>query len=71
LEVRELAVLFLVLALSSMSIWTVRMSPTRLARWSLKKARAPTRHSELAEAAAGGLTAGRTYCWVIGASWAG
>ena len=36
-------------ALSSMVISTVRMSPTRAARWSLKKVRAPTRHRELGE----------------------
>ena len=33
-------------ASSSISITTVRMSPTRPARWSLKKAREPWRHSE-------------------------
>ena len=38
-EVRELDEALLVLALSSMSICTVRMSPTRPARWSLKKLR--------------------------------
>src|ERR1700733_8197681 len=43
-------VAFEVLALSSILISTVRMSPTRLARWSLKKARAPLRHSELGDA---------------------
>ena len=48
---RLLVEVFLVWAESSMSIWTVRMSPTRLARWSMKKARAPVRHSELADAA--------------------
>src|SRR5438128_1021296 len=49
-EVREDVVALEVLALSSISILTVRISPTRLARWSLKNARAPIRHSELAEA---------------------
>src|SRR5271170_6292925 len=49
-EVRAALVAFEVLALSSILISTVRMSPTRLARWSSKKARAPVRHSELGEA---------------------
>ena len=48
--VRDALVALVVLALSSILISTVRMSPTRLARWSSKKARAPLRHSELAEA---------------------
>ena len=47
------AVGFWMLALSLMVISTVRMSPTLLARWSKKKARAPDRHSELAEAGCG------------------
>ena len=38
-------------AVSLMSTLTVRMSPILEARWSWKKARAPERHSELAEAA--------------------
>src|SRR5690606_23156 len=50
LAVRDELVALVVLAESSISICTVRMSPTRLARWSLKKARAPERQSELAEA---------------------
>src|SRR3990167_6148112 len=52
-EVRELLLALEVWAESLMSIWTVRMSPTRLARWSMKKARAPVRHREFAEAAWG------------------
>jgi hypothetical protein len=36
------------LALSVMLTVTVRMSPILAARWSLKKAREPLRHSELA-----------------------
>ncbi len=36
------------LALSVMLTVTVRRSPIRAARWSLKKAREPFRHSELA-----------------------
>ena len=51
--VREVLVEFWVLAESEMSICTVRMSPTRLARWSMKKARAPVRPRELAEAEGG------------------
>src|ERR1041384_8336972 len=47
--VRDVLVAFEVLAESSISISTVTMSPTRLARWSLKKVRAPACHSELAE----------------------
>ena len=35
------------MALSVMLTLTVRMSPTWCARWSLKKAREPLRHSEL------------------------
>jgi hypothetical protein len=41
---------FEVLAESLIAIWTVTMSPTRLALWSMKKARAPLRQRELAEA---------------------
>ena len=41
---------FEVLAESLIAICTVTMSPIRLALWSMKKARAPLRHSELAEA---------------------
>src|SRR3990167_9248352 len=52
-ELRELLLALEVWAESLMSIWTVRMSPTRLARWSMKKARAPVRHREFAEAAWG------------------
>src|SRR5579872_6092708 len=44
------SVAFEVLALSSIWISTVRMSPTRLARWSPRNSRAPERHRELAEA---------------------
>src|SRR6202012_4691149 len=51
--VREVEVSFLVLALSLMLISTVRMSPGARARWSLKKVRAPVRHSELAVAGCG------------------
>src|SRR3546814_6590143 len=36
-----------IVALSEISMMTVRMSPTLLARWSLRKAREPGRHSEL------------------------
>jgi hypothetical protein len=45
---RDRVVLFDRLAVSAMLIVTVRMSPTWVARWSLKKARAPGRHSEFA-----------------------
>jgi hypothetical protein len=48
-EVRDEDDVLLVWALSSMSILTVRMSPIRPARWSLKKALAPVRQSELAD----------------------
>jgi hypothetical protein len=50
LEVRFVAEVFEVLAESLIAIWTVTMSPIRLALWSMKKARAPLRQSELAEA---------------------
>src|SRR5580704_16663314 len=43
-----------VLAESEIETSTVRMSPTRPARWSLKKVRAPVRHSELGVGACGG-----------------
>jgi hypothetical protein len=49
-EERLLEVLFWVLAWSSILICTVTMSPTLEARWSIKKARAPARQSELAPA---------------------
>lgn len=70
-EVRELLVALVVLALSSMSMLTVRMSPTRLARWSLKKARAPVRHSELALAACGAGSRAEMNCCVCGTRAAG
>ena len=44
---RERAEVFSSVAVSAMLIVTVRMSPTLLARWSLKKARAPGCQSEL------------------------
>ena len=48
LFLRLRAVWLLILAESVIRTFTVRMSPTRIARWSLKKPRAPDRHSELA-----------------------
>src|SRR5712671_380286 len=48
LLVRSRLVSLLTLALSEKNTVTVRMSPMRAARWSLKKARLPFRHSELA-----------------------
>src|SRR3546814_6070686 len=45
---REVVVLFCTFALSWILTFTVRMSPTLAARWSLKNWRAPGRHSELA-----------------------
>jgi hypothetical protein len=76
---RERSVALETLALSSISIWTVKMSPTLLARWSLKKARAPTRQSELAEAGwfwgaaciGNGPVCGARTCWFCGTSAAG
>ncbi len=44
---RSRVVLLVMLALSSMVISTVRMSPTLAARWSEKKVCAPARHREL------------------------
>jgi hypothetical protein len=55
LDVRLATEVFDVFAESLMAIWTVTMSPTRLALWSMKKARAPLRQSEFAEA---GVTSG-------------
>ena len=46
-------------ALSAMATLTVRISPTRRARWSWKKLRAPARHSEFGEGwviSSGGLS---------------
>ncbi len=54
LLVRLVLEVFWVLAESLTVTSTVRMSPTRPARWSLKKVRAPTRQSELAVTGAGG-----------------
>src|ERR1700732_5378168 len=48
LLVRLRCVSFAMLALSVILTVTVKRSPTRAARWSLKKARLPFRHSELA-----------------------
>ena len=67
--VRELAVVLVVLALSSISICTVRMSPILPARWSIKNARAPERHRELALAGVGAFTL--MIRWSMGARAAG
>ena len=48
LPVRDREVWLLILAESEKRTLTVRMSPMRMARWSLKKPRAPARQSELA-----------------------
>src|SRR5690606_4158182 len=44
--VRLRVVELVIAALSRISMITVRMSPTLLARWSFRKAREPGRHSE-------------------------
>ena len=55
---RERVVSFDQLALSDMLTCTVRMSPTRRARWSRKKPLAPERQSELAPALCSGSGSG-------------
>ena len=70
--VRPVLVVFWVLAESLTVTSTVRMSPTRPARWSLKKVRAPVRQSELAVAGCGsGSREDSSTGWFVATSAAG
>src|ERR1700722_15394065 len=72
LVVRLVLVVFWVLAESLTVTSTVRISPTRPARWSLKKVRAPVRHSEFAVTGwGGGSRDDRNSGWVCPTSVAG
>jgi hypothetical protein len=72
LVARPVLEVFWVLAESLTVTSTVRMSPTRPARWSLKKVRAPVRHSELGVTGAGdGSRADANTGWVWPISGAG